>query len=102
MKKKFTSEELKDAGLPYEAPEGGEIISREITDTSRWSIHYSLIFRFADMAPGEAWEVSYSKGATETQDERPWEYEREVEATLVHQVEKVVKVWEPKPEGGAS
>jgi hypothetical protein len=33
-------------------------------------------------------------GATEVQQERPWEHEDEVEAVLVREVERTVKVWE--------
>jgi len=37
----------------------------------------------------------YSVGATESQWERPWEYEgEEIECTEVHQIEKLIKVWE--------
>ena len=93
---KFKREYLRELDLPYGiAPEDGKIVSREIVDTSRWSIHYSLIFWLTGMPEGQAWMVGYSRGATECQEEPPWEYEEEVEATLVHKVEKVVTVWEP-------
>ena len=92
---KFKREYLKDMGLPYGiSPEDGKILSRTIVDTGRWSIHYDLMFRLADMPEDQAWVVSYSRGATEHQDESPWEYDEEVEATLVRKVEKVMTVWE--------
>ena len=94
-KRIFKADEIKAMGLPYEAPEGGEIISDRITSNSRWSIHHEIIFRLPGQPPGEAWRALYSHGATEQQMETPWEYEDEVEATLVREVERTVKVWEP-------
>ena len=73
---------------------GCEVISDDIDDTTRWSVMHTLIFRLDGMPDGEAWMVGYSVGATEMQDESPWENEKEVEATLVRRVERVVLVWE--------
>ncbi|ATO52133.1 hypothetical protein BrL25_19035 [Brevibacillus laterosporus DSM 25] len=67
------------------------MILDQIVDQSRWSIHHDIIFKWID---GKYYSTGYSVGATECQDERPWEYENEVECTEVHQVEKMVKVWE--------
>jgi hypothetical protein len=72
---------------------GCTVIADAITDNGRWTIYHDLIFRLADQPPGEAWRVSYGVGATESQDESPWDHEPEVTATLVRQVEKVVRVW---------
>lgn len=92
---KFLVSKLKDLGLPSEIdPEDGTIISNEIVDRSRWSIHYDLTFRLTGMPEDQAWIVGYSRGATESQDERPWQDQDEVDATLVHKVEKIVSVWE--------
>lgn len=66
-------------------------IKDEITGTSRWSIHHYIIFAY----DGKFYSTHYSEGATESQDERPWEYEDEVDCTEVHIVEKLVKTWEP-------
>lgn len=92
----FTREQLrKELGLPGGRNKGAcVVVSDEIDDTTRWSVLHTLIFRLPDQPENEAWEVSYSVGATEQQDESPWEYEEQVTATLVRQVEKVVKVWE--------
>lgn len=85
-KVKFSREFLmEELDLPYSA------LERNITDTSRWSIYYEIIFEYK----GKFYRTSYGEGATECQDERPWEYQKEVECTEVHQVEKTVKVWEP-------
>jgi hypothetical protein len=61
-----------------------------IVDTSRWSIYHKIIFEHED----KYYQTYYSEGATECQDESPWEYDDEIECTEVHQVDKVVKVWE--------
>ncbi len=94
MKRTFTKQELNDLDLPG-CCVGGKIIEDIIVDKSRWSIHHRLIFRLNDQVEGEAYQVFYSVGATESQDERPWEYEKSVDAAVVRQVERVVKAWEP-------
>lgn len=67
----------------------GEIVSDTITDTGRWSVHHELIFKLDD----KVWRTRYSVGATESQDESPWEYEAEVSCQQVIAVEKLVTVW---------
>lgn len=70
----------------------GNSVKTDIVDSSRWSIHYDWIFKFED----KFYQSSYSVGATESQDESPYEYEGEwVDCHEVHQVEKLVKIWEP-------
>ena len=66
--------------------EGTEIVVNEIFDTSRWSTHHSLIFK----KDGKYYRTSYSRGATEQQDESPWEYEDNVECVEVEPYEKIV------------
>ncbi|MCP3686105.1 MAG: hypothetical protein GY861_25950 [bacterium] len=74
-----------------EEKEDIENISEEIIDTSRWSNHYEMIFRYSD----KFYRSHFSRGATESQDEQPYEYEPdEIECSEVKQVEKTVKVWE--------
>jgi hypothetical protein len=80
LDKKYLKEEL---GLPYDA------ILDEITDTSRWSIHHRIIFAYQ----GRFYQTFYSEGATEMQDERPWEYDDEVECEEVELKEVKVKKW---------
>lgn len=67
-----------------------DYVQETIVDTSRWSIEYEAIVQHE----GKHYRVFYSRGATEYQDEQPFEYDKEVELTEVHQVEKLVKVWE--------
>ena len=71
--------------LPYNA------LEENIIDTSRWSIHYEIIFEYDN----KFYKTYYSQGATECQDESPWEYEEEVECTEVHKVPKIIEAWEP-------
>jgi hypothetical protein len=98
MKKTFDAAKLREMELPHEAPEGGEIISDRIIGNSRWAVQREVIWRFADTPPGFAWRATYQVGATEHQEEGAWEHQSTVKATLVHEVEKLVKVWDPVPE----
>lgn len=47
------------------------IVSDELIDTGRWSLHYDLVFKVGN----QYFSVGYSRGATESQDESPFEYE---------------------------
>ena len=82
--KTFAAEDLLDIGLPFDC-EGGEVLERTIVDQSRWAVEYELVFRLPKQKRGAAWRTTYRVGATEMQDERPWENEDEVTCTLVHQ-----------------
>lgn len=67
-------------------------IKDTIIDQTRWSIIHEIIFAYDN----KFWRTSYSKGATEMQDERPWEYEEEEDCTEVELVKKEFLVWENK------
>lgn len=87
MTKKFSKEYLtNELDLPYNA------IKDKITDSSRWSIYHEIVFE----DDGKYWKTWYSVGATEEQEERPWDYEDEVKCTEVEkkivQVERWVEV----------
>lgn len=89
MMPKFTCEFLKD--LVYDDTELGKVISDTITDTSRWSVHHELVFELG----GEFFRVDYSTGATEQQDERPFDNEGDmVECVQVYPVTKTITVYE--------
>lgn len=79
----FSKQELQDMDLPWSALED------KIIDNSRWSIHHEIIF----MKDEKYYRTYYSVGATEYQDERPWEYDKEVVCEEVHKVQKLVEVW---------
>ena len=84
MKKMFHKDYLKnELGLPYEA------IKDTITDTGRWSIYHEIIFE----DNGKFYQTCYSEGATECQDERPWEYETEIECYEVELKEVTRLEW---------
>ena len=68
-----------------------KIIRNEMYDTSRWSIYYELIFEL----DGKLYQTTYSRGATECQDEQPWEYGSDVECTEVEEYETVIKDYRP-------
>ena len=84
---KFSKDYLKnELDLPY-----GNTIVDNIIDTGRWSIYHEIVF--ADK--GKFYKATYSEGATECQDESPWEYEDEIECTEVELREVKVKKWVP-------
>lgn len=93
--KTFNTAELLDMDMPWEAPEGGKIISDKIVGQRRWSTDHELIVRFPDQPEDQAWSFGYSVGSTEGQDEGPWEYEKETTATLMQLKEVTVKKWVP-------
>lgn len=64
----------------------------EITGNSRWSINHKWVFGHE----GKFYESSYSCGATESQDESPYEYDNdEIECPEVELREVTVKKWMP-------
>ncbi len=70
--------------------EGYTILETQQTGTSRWSIHYTQIFSAPD---GNLYKTGFSRGATEMQDESPYEYAGdmiECEQVFAHVVPKTV------------
>ncbi len=88
MKITLPKEEMVD--ILDDTHDTAELIEDNLIDTSRWSERHEIVFSL----DGTHYKAFYSVGATEMQHESPWEYETVVECTEVHQVEKVVKVWE--------
>jgi len=74
-------------GRPGEVIDGFEVMVNEMVDTSRWSINHRLVV--LDRESSSYWETYYSVGATEMQDERPFEWEGEVEFDEVEPVEVI-------------
>lgn len=63
-----------------------KLVESEIIDTSRWSIINEIVFE--DLSDGKFYSTTYSVGATECQDESPWEYDGdEIECYQVEPVE---------------
>jgi len=83
--KKFSKDYLvNELDLPY-----GRVITDKIVDTSRWSIIHEIVFE----DNGKFYQTTYSEGATECQDERPWEYKDEIDCYEVEIREVKIKKW---------
>lgn len=86
---KFNKEDL------VELLDGGshgdfEEIENNLYDASRWSLIYNLVFKFKD----KYYQTEYSVGATESQDESPFEYEPdEIECREVVPTQQTVTVY---------
>jgi hypothetical protein len=71
--------------------EGCSIEYDEIVDHGRWTLHHEMIFKDVD---GLFYETNYDIGATEYQDERPFENADDlVKCVQVHQVPETTMVW---------
>lgn len=71
----------------------GETVYDRLTRHSRWSVHYERVFKYE----GRFFLTTYSRGATESQDESPYEYDGEqIECVEVFPRETVVTVYEPQ------
>ena len=66
-------------------------IEDKVVDNSRWSIQHEIIFEHE----GKFYRTHYQVGATESQDEGPWEYDDEIECTEVIRQEVTVMAWVP-------
>ena len=93
--RKLTAAELNEWEMPMEAPEGGEILSDRHVANTRWATVRMVVFTLPEQPTGTAWQLRYYRPATESQEQDPWNGAKEVTAELVHEVEKVVKAWEP-------
>lgn len=70
-----------------------KLVHAEMIDTSRWSIINERVYE--DLDTGRFWYTTYSYGATECQDERPYEYDGDVITfTEVFKKEKTITVYE--------
>jgi hypothetical protein len=77
-------------------PEMLKRISDRVTGTGRWSIHHEMVFE--DLSTGKFYMTTYSRGATEQQDESPFQYAKDtVVCHEVRPVEKMVTVYERAP-----
>lgn len=84
----FNKKDLQD--MVYDDSKVLEKIEETITGHTRWSVLYSCIFKYYD----KYYTTGYSKGATEYQDEQPFEYASEkVRCNEVIQKEVLTKIW---------
>jgi len=78
--------------IVYDDNEKFEKIEESIESTSRWSIYKTGIFEH--LLTNKFYEISWSVGATESQDERPFEYEtNDIELYEVEKKEVLVTKW---------
>jgi len=72
----------------YKSP---KILENKLVDTTRWAHVYSMVF----LHEGKFYQTFYNVGATECQNERPYEYEEDdIECPEVVPVEKTIIVYE--------
>jgi hypothetical protein len=88
-KLKLTGEEGRR--IIYEDHEDFELVRSEIVDNSRWSVVYEDVYQ--RLSDKKFFKTTYTKGATEMQDERPYEYGGAL-FYEVFLVEKTVLVYE--------
>lgn len=68
------------------------LIHSKLINTSRWNHIYERVYW--DLDTDKCWRTTYRTGATECQDEVPYEYEKEVELQEVEPVEVKVVTYE--------
>lgn len=70
----------------------GDTVYDRIVGHSRWSVRHERVFAYE----GKFFLTTYSRGATEAQEESPYEYEAEqIECAEVFPRETTVTVYEP-------
>lgn len=80
---------LWELDLPFAA------VENHVIGNSRWSVDHEIIFQDKD---GKFYQTCYSVGATECQEEGPWDDEPVVQCVQVEQKEVLVKQWVPVEE----
>jgi hypothetical protein len=92
----FTRDELDEIGVPHECgvfDGSAEELHDELYDTTRWTNVYEFVFRAPD--DGKAYLVYYDVGATESVDQDLWNWENEIKAVEVEQVQVTKTEWKP-------
>lgn len=84
--RKFSKEFLVDE---LDLPESA--LEERIIDQRRWETVFEIIFEYE----GKFYKTCYSAGSTEYQEHPIWEYEKEIECTEVHKVQKMIWDWAP-------
>lgn len=88
MQKKFNKEDL--IGTLWEEDNIDlRLVETKLVDTSRWSLLYRMVFE--DLTDERLYMTHYSVGATEQQDESPFQYDDdEIMCTEVEEVQVTV------------
>lgn len=89
-KLELTKDEARDI-IWQDNEDGVELIVDDLIDTTRWSEVHNVVIK----KDGRFYQDTYSVGATEMQDESPWEYSEPC-FTEVFPVEKTVIVYKEK------
>ncbi|MNL74347.1 hypothetical protein D3C87_1999720 [compost metagenome] len=87
--KTFSKEFLQELLWDDFDPDKWEVMTNKLIGKSRWSLRYHQVFK--DKISNKYYETFYSQGATESQDEGPYEYDDdEIDCNEVAPVEVVV------------
>lgn len=84
----YTTEDWEDFQFKF------KYVEDRIIGKRRWSDVHAAVFQ--DLTTGKFYRTTYSVGSTEDCDERPYEWEKEVEFVEVEPVEKVIIVYKEK------
>ena len=83
--KLFPSKELQNA--VYQDSAVLETVKTTLIDCTRWSLVYEFVFK--EIETGKLYLTDYSTGATESQDESPFEYAAEFEECYEVELQEV-------------
>lgn len=89
---KLTKQEAQDV-VNRDAVDWSPITGETITDHSRWSYTKERVFQH--VPSGKFYLFMWSVGATESQDEGPFEYQDTYEPVEVEAKQKTITVFEP-------
>jgi hypothetical protein len=88
----FDVKDLRALGLPWKDDCGpGVVVSHRLVDHTRWSLVYEIVFKYE----ARLYRTTYRVGATEMQEEGPWEWSDKVEAEEVEAYQELVTVYRP-------
>jgi hypothetical protein len=90
---KLTAEEAR-AVIYEDTDDWSKLYETEtISNHSRWAVGVECVFQH--LPTGKFYEFYWERGATEYQDQQPYEYEKFVEPIEVVEKEVVIKQWVP-------
>lgn len=93
--RKFPKELLQDIIQENVDPEDAVLLDDQIIESQRWKNLHEMLFQIPRQG---TFQVRYFVGATEMQDEAPFEYDPdEIEVTEMEEREVVKKIWVPVP-----
>ena len=93
MEREFTKEIMQE--IASEDTDDFTIIKQHVIDTTRWATVHEMIF--GELSTGKFYRSYFNRGATEMQDERPYEYDSAIiKCWEVVEVEVMTKQWVSK------